>query len=238
MYRFISNSNHTHQRKTSSRLIDCPFEVVFKYFKSNNSWRVISSNDCHSHAGSMNGIGHPSARRLTSPEKEIIKSLSRNNISVSNILNVLRTEYNNTSSTSKEVRNEIHNIRQSTLNGLSPIQLLYNNINSSEYDSAIDFDCNGSITMIYFSNRQSINLVKRWKYVFVMDCTYKCNKFGFPLLNIVGITATYHTFNAGFAFIREETALSYKWALQKFQLSSGITPAVVVTDRELALINM
>ena len=34
-----------------------------------------------------------------------------------------------------------------------------------------------------------------------MDCTYKTNRFGMPLLNIVGIMATYRGFNTGFTFI-------------------------------------
>ena len=68
-----------------------------------------------------------------------------------------------------------------------------------------------------------------------MGCTYKTNRFGLPLLNIVGITSTYSTFNAGFVFLREETTEWYTWALQCFR--NVVTPVVVATDRELALMN-
>jgi histone-lysine N-methyltransferase SETD2 len=40
--------------------------------------------------------------------------------------------------------------------------------------------------------------------VFLLDCMYKTNKFDMPLLNMVGITSTYATFNVGFAFLHAE----------------------------------
>lgn len=70
-----------------------------------------------------------------------------------------------------------------------------------------------------------------------MDCTYKTNRFGMPLLNIVGVTSTYHSFNAGFVFMNEETEANYSWALQKFSNCSRVNPEAISTDRELALMN-
>ena len=57
-----------------------------------------------------------------------------------------------------------------------------------------------------------------------------------PLLNIVGISATYHSFNAGFVFLREETEKNYRWALESWKEASKINPVCITTDRELALI--
>ena len=68
-----------------------------------------------------------------------------------------------------------------------------------------------------------------------MDCTYRTNRYGMPLLNIVGITCTYSTFNAAFCFVKEETKDLYEWALNELQ--KIVKSPVRVTDRELALIN-
>ena len=68
-----------------------------------------------------------------------------------------------------------------------------------------------------------------------MDCTYKVNRYNMPMLNVVGVTATYETFNAGFVLLSGETEKEYVWALEAF--STVVRPALVVTDRELALIN-
>ncbi|KAH9274813.1 hypothetical protein BASA83_002522 [Batrachochytrium salamandrivorans] len=66
-------------------------------------------------------------------------------------------------------------------------------------------DSNGALSGLFFCHGKSAELARRFNIVFIMDCTYKTNRFGMPLLNIVGITATYNTFNAGFAFICNET---------------------------------
>ena len=80
------------------------------------------------------------------------------------------------------------------------------------------------------------NCAKRSRVLFVMDCIYKTNHFGMPLLNIVGITSTFHSFNSGFAFICEEKELEYTWALKAF--SNVVVPTVIVTDREKSLMNV
>jgi hypothetical protein len=57
-----------------------------------------------------------------------------------------------------------------------------------------------------------------------------------PLLNIVGVTSTYYSFNAGFVFMTKETNTHYSWALEQFR-SIPNSPAVFINDPELALIN-
>jgi hypothetical protein len=54
-----------------------------------------------------------------------------------------------------------------------------------------------------------------------MDSTYKCNKWKMPLFNIVGVTATGHTFNAAFAFISQEKQANFVWVLQQFSKAIG-----------------
>jgi hypothetical protein len=55
------------------------------------------------------------------------------------------------------------------------------------------------------------------------------------LLNVVGITSTYTTFNASFAFLHAENKETYAWAMEQF--SEVVTPKVLCTDRKLALMN-
>ncbi len=64
---------------------------------------------------------------------------------------------------------------------------------------------------------------------------YKTNKFGMPLLNVVGIMSTYATFNASFAFLHVENEEAYAWVLEQF--FEVVTPKVFCMDQELALMN-
>jgi hypothetical protein len=61
-----------------------------------------------------------------------------------------------------------------------------------------------------------VSICQTFGTVFLLDCTYKTNKFGMPLLNVVSITSTYATFNAGFAFLHAENEEAYAWVLQQF----------------------
>src|SRR5581483_12389230 len=72
-----------------------------------------------------------------------------------------------------------------------------------------------------------------------MDCTYKTNKFKMPLLNVVGITSFNTTFYSCFIFMKGEEKIDYLWVLTHVaQLYNGVSkPGVIVTDRELALMN-
>ncbi|KAG5535845.1 hypothetical protein RHGRI_023570 [Rhododendron griersonianum] len=75
--------------------------------------------------------------------------------------------------------------------------------------------------------------------VLMMDCTYKTNKYKFPLLQIVGVTSTEMTFCAAFAFMECEKMENYTWVLEKLKgmMDPNALPSVIITDRELALMN-
>nr|KAJ0215804.1 hypothetical protein LSAT_V11C300123480 [Lactuca sativa] len=60
-----------------------------------------------------------------------------------------------------------------------------------------------------------------------------------PFVEIVGVTSTNKTFSIAFAFIINEKEESYKWVLMclRLTLEKCMQPRVIVTDRELALVN-
>ncbi|MFQ6660427.1 hypothetical protein Gotur_028958, partial [Gossypium turneri] len=69
--------------------------------------------------------------------------------------------------------------------------------------------------------------------------TYKTNKYDLPFVQIVGVTSTNKTFSIAFAFIINEKEENYNWALTclKLTLEECMYPRVIVTGRELALMN-
>ncbi|KAK5772236.1 hypothetical protein PVK06_048516 [Gossypium arboreum] len=71
------------------------------------------------------------------------------------------------------------------------------------------------------------------------DATYKTNKYDLPFVQIVGVTSTNKTFSIAFAFIINEKEENYNWALTylKLTLEECMYPRVIVTDRELVLMN-
>ncbi|GAO51032.1 hypothetical protein G7K_5144-t1 [Saitoella complicata NRRL Y-17804] len=99
-------------------------------------------------------------------------------------------------------------------------------------------DNENRITSLIFTHPQSVSFTKRFRNVFVMDCTYKTNKFEMPLLHIVGMTCCNTSFTSALCFLSRETREDYLWAMCMYsELMDYLTPLVIVTDRELALMH-
>lgn len=60
-----------------------------------------------------------------------------------------------------------------------------------------------------------------------------------PFVEIVGVTSTSNTFSIAFAFMHSEKTVNYKWVLNclKLTLDECMLPRVIVTDKEMALVN-
>ncbi|XP_052723064.1 uncharacterized protein LOC108336891 [Vigna angularis] len=81
--------------------------------------------------------------------------------------------------------------------------------------------------------QQLMMLLDRDKYI-------HWSRYRLPLLEIVGMTSTGLTFSAAFAFLSTERQSNFTWALEKLKglfLTSEGGPKVIVTDRDLALMN-
>jgi MULE transposase domain len=97
------------------------------------------------------------------------------------------------------------------------------------------------VKRLFFTDKESIDLVRRWHDVFILDCTYKTNEYNLPLLNIVAASCLNKTIQVGLCFLSGESEEDYDWvikALQKFLERHRIQPpSLVITDRDLALMN-
>lgn len=101
---------------------------------------------------------------------------------------------------------------------------------------------NGSnLSHLFLAHKQGSADALRFHHVFMIDATYKTNKYRLPVVEIIGVTATGRSFPAAYALIQNEGQVNYEWLLTKFKallpLSSENTsvPGVVATGRELSL---
>ncbi|KAH1250309.1 Protein FAR1-RELATED SEQUENCE 2 [Glycine max] len=93
---------------------------------------------------------------------------------------------------------------------------------------------------IFWCHPDSVKLVNACNLVFLIDNTYKTNRYRLPLLDFVGVTPTGMTFSAGFAYVEGERVNNLAWALQRFRglfLKRDALPGVIVTDKDQALMN-
>ncbi|KDO48940.1 hypothetical protein CISIN_1g047575mg [Citrus sinensis] len=90
---------------------------------------------------------------------------------------------------------------------------------------------------IFWAYPLTFELLKAFTNVLIMDCTYKVNKYKFPLLEIVGVTLTTMTFNVDFAYLESKREDNYIWALKRLKtiMQDDMLPSVIVIKRELTL---
>ena len=74
----------------------------------------------------------------------------------------------------------------------------------------------------------------------MIDSTYETNRYKLSLFDIDGVTPTGMTFSTAFAYLEGGRLNNVVWALQRFRglfSRSDALPGVIVTDRDLALMN-
>jgi MULE transposase-like protein len=75
--------------------------------------------------------------------------------------------------------------------------------------------------------------------IIILDCTYKTNKFGMPMLDILGVDGLNQGFTVGVCFMDKESGFDYLWAITHLRslFREGIWPSVIATDCDEALMS-
>jgi hypothetical protein len=94
---------------------------------------------------------------------------------------------------------------------------------------------------VFFFLHTSLELLRQYPSTLVLDSTYKPNRHGLYLLNIVGATATSSSFVIGQAFIHSEDEKTYSWVLdcvrECYKEASLDLPRSITTDKAGGLMN-
>ena len=137
--------------------------------------------------------------------------------------------------------NQIYNVKQSIrreeMEGRTPLQhCLYMAI-EHKYVVWTDLDSEEELSRLLVVNLTSIQMIRTWPYVVLIDTTYKTNKQKCPLCEIIEMTPTNHNFLVAFCLMRDEAVVSYSWVLERLRDIFGKvkTPNVIVIDRDKGL---
>ena len=81
--------------------------------------------------------------------------------------------------------------------------------------------------------------------IWLIDATYKTNRYGLPLLHVVGLTATNSTFTLCYCFMRNGTVADDRCSMSKlsevfqnFGIEHQYQTLTFITDRDLALMTL
>ncbi|XP_057806170.1 PKS-NRPS hybrid synthetase cheA-like [Salvia miltiorrhiza] len=225
---------------TGTKKIGCPFMLQGVKLKKDDDWGVKVICGSHNHPPAEQLEGHSFAGRLSKEEETMLIDMTKNMIRPRNILLAIKEKNKENVSTMRTIYNARHRHKIVEKTGRSQMQQLMKKLYECKYvewhRSNYLTDC---IRDLFWAHPSSVDILHAFPSVLIMDCTYKTNRYGLPLLEIVGVTCTDLTFTIAFVYMEAEREENYTWAMEKLKglMPSNILPKVILTDRDLALMN-
>ncbi|XP_044717339.1 MULE transposase domain-containing protein [Hirsutella rhossiliensis] len=143
--------------------------------------------------------------------------------------------------TQQDIYNGIAATKRDVCEGQSSIHALASQLDQEGFWSRIQPGQDGRVTAVLFAHPESLTYLQAYPDVLLLDCTYKTNKHGMPLLDMIGVDACQRSFCIAFAFLGGETEADFVWALDRlrslYEHHSARLPSVVLTDRCIACMN-
>jgi hypothetical protein len=225
------------RRLTTTRRISCPFRLYGKKIFG-AKWELKVRNPSHNHPADNCMTGHPAARRLTEEQLQKILHQSEVGSNPRDILSIIKVEYPDALVIPRDIYNARSALRRQKLGNYTPLEFLLKTLQENNWKYAIEQDREGRILFFMFAHPESIKYANLYNRVFVLDCTYKTNRYRMPLLHIIGVSPSNSTFSVAFCFMQNEQEQSYIWALKSFFSFLDPLPfnPVLCTDRDLALL--
>jgi len=228
-------------RRTTSQRTGCLFSVVAKESFDRTTWTLRHRPDSkfskHNHPPSTEPSVHRSHRQLPEEDIAVIGDLTTAGIAPRDIRAYIR-QTSNALTTRQDIYNHAATARRNLFQGQSSIQALVNQLNKEGFWSRIQVNESNRLTAIFFAHPDSVAFLQQNPDILLLDCTYKTNKYGLPLLDMVGVDCCQRSFCIAFAFLSSEVEEQYVWALTQLKsLYQDTLPSVVLTDRCQAAMN-
>jgi len=194
----------------------------------------------HNHELVKSLVGHPYVRRLPKVEKTLIADMTKSMMKPRNILLTLKEHNADSCTTIKQIYNARSAYHSSIRGSDTEMQHLMKLHERDQYIHWHRLKDEDVVRDIFWCHPDAVKLVNACNLVFLIDSTYKTNRYRLPLLVFVGVTPTGTTFSAGFAYLEGERLNNVVWPLEHFRgifLRRDVLPRVIVTNRDLALMN-
>ena len=238
------NISRERQRKTTTRGTGCKFSVLAKESLDKSTWTLRRRPDeqfsLHNHIPSKHPSAHPIHRKLSSKDINEVSALSTAGIAPKDIRTYVQ-QNSGSLATQQDIYNQMAATKRGAFEGQSNIHALASQMEKEGFWCRIQFAQDSRVTAILFAHPDSLSYLETYPDILLLDCTYKTNKYGMPLLDIIGVDACQRSFCIAFAFLSGEAEQDYSWALEHlssiYRTCKAKPPSVVLTDHCLACMN-
>ena len=204
-----SSTTRQQQRRSTTRGTSCLVSVIAKEL-FDNTWVVKYCPDQrfsqYNYELSQDPSAYPVYCQLLGSLLQLAE-LSDADIALKEIQTIVRGT--GSLATRQDINNRIAEHHRDSYMGQSPIHALINNLSADGFWSQIQHAPDGRVTAILFAHSKSLAYLQSYPEVLLLDCTYKTNKYGMPLLDMIGVNATQRSFCIAFAFLSSETEANY-----------------------------
>ncbi|GAA0160256.1 hypothetical protein LIER_43516 [Lithospermum erythrorhizon] len=152
---------------------------------------------------------HSSARVLSNDEVQTIDEMTKSGATPHQIMSYLRRRNPCIKAVATNIYNTKANILKASLGGRSNIQVLLEELGNGGFLFDVLKDEEDHLTHVCFAHPNSVQLSRSYSNVFVMDCTYKTNRYNMPLLEIIRIRSFNTSFYFCFIFLKSERLDDY-----------------------------
>lgn len=224
-------------RLSRSKKIDCPVTIALDLNQNTNFWTARPQQGEHNHQPD-DIQSHPSARLLDPASYKLIDDAS---LSGGRPLEIHSTLLRRGE---KVIRKDIYNRRQfiklADLSNRTPTQATLQLLEAEQWTFHFATDNKSQLIRLFAVHPLSRTRLQQYPTVLIIDATYKVNRYKMPVIHVCGITATNKTFDVGFCFVKTEKTMVYLWFAEHLRAlydQLSLTPSLIVTDNDAALIN-
>jgi hypothetical protein len=141
---------------------------------------------------------------LKPEEKDLLNELTRNLVAPRNIISAMKARDSENVTAAKQIYNARWRLKQRSWAIRNEMQHLFKCLEDNYFFKARTNGDSDFVQDIFFAHPKSVCLFNTFPTVLLIDSTYKTNKYGIPLFEIVGETSTEETYSVGFAFMSNE----------------------------------
>ncbi|KAJ6437525.1 hypothetical protein O9K51_10085 [Purpureocillium lavendulum] len=167
-------------------------------------------------------------------DRYTVTSLANAGIAPKDIRTYLR-QNSNTIATQQDIYNRIAASKRELYKGQSTIQALANQLDNEGFWCQMQLNSDSRVTAVLFAYPDSLAYLQAYPDLLFLDYTYKINRYGMLLLDMIGVDACERSFCIAFAFLSGETEEDYIWALDRlrpvYETYGARLPSVILTDR-------
>ncbi|XP_058741131.1 protein FAR1-RELATED SEQUENCE 5-like [Vicia villosa] len=223
----------------STMRLRCPFRL--RSVPSGIGWKVVVKCGMHNHRLDKDLVGHDILGRLKDDERKFVNDMTKYNMAPRYIVSALKDKDPRNITSTTQIYRVRATYRLGKRGALTKMQMLLSLIHQEKYMCwSRNKESSDIVADIFWTHPNSVKLLNMFPLVLIFDCTYKTNRYRLPLLEIVGVTSAKLTFSVAFAYLEYEREENLTWALDKLNelfYYEKLLPDVMVTDRELALMN-